>query len=165
MRALGLCLLGALCLNAAGCTNPGQPPSLDPFLGRTTVPPPGTGLAAPPSPYVQPSNSNGVMPQSRLPGKRTSQTTVDDAESETASGWRGADAPKSRLVSNDEYDDTQVQTADGEFAANDDSRVEAADYEEEIAEPADNRSARNNPMRKPAVKIRADEEGAEVGVE
>lgn len=161
MRALGLCLLSALCLNVFGCANPGQPPSLDPFVGRTTVPPPGTGLAAPTNPYIQPG-ATGVAPQSRAPSKRT-QAAAETMEDETGTGWRGAETPKARLASAEEFDDTQVTTADAEFSANDDTYAETAGYEEDVV--ADD-EPRANPVRKSAVTIRqSDEEGVEVGVE
>ena len=164
MRALGLCLLTALCLNAPGCNNPGQPPSLDPFA-RTTVPPPGTGLAAPPSPYSQPSNATGVTPQSRLPGKRTSQTNSAESVDETGSGWRGSDTPKTRLASTSEADDSRVENADGEFSDNEESRVNTAEYQEDVPEAEEQPPARKNPVRTSGIKVRGNEDGAEVGVE
>ena len=50
-------------LLVAGCNSP--PSSYDPFLGRTTVPPPGTMQTPPPGtvqPYYQGSPPTGVMP-------------------------------------------------------------------------------------------------------
>lgn len=163
MRALGLYLVGAVILTA-GCANPGQPPSLDPFMRPTTVPPPGTGLAAPPSPYIQQNGGTGVAPQSSLKRNRTGQVDAEQAEDETASGWRGADAPKERLVSHDDDQPSRVEAADGEFTASDNNSAEEVVYEEDV-ESTDNEAPRSNPVRKSPVRIRASQDGAEVGVE
>ncbi|MDZ4780079.1 MAG: hypothetical protein SGJ19_07500 [Planctomycetia bacterium] len=150
MRALGLCLLGALCLNAWGCANPAQPPSLDPFLGKTTVPPPATGLAAPQSYYPE-SGAPAAAPQSRLPGKRTgSYTPSDEAaeETESSGGWRANSSSRVRLASGTVEDEGTAEAADHEAEAHESENVTQADYEQEVAEPEQEAPPRTNTLRR-----------------
>lgn len=166
MRALGLCLLGALCLNAWGCANPAQPPSLDPFLGKTTVPPPATGLAAPQSYYPE-SGAPATLPQSRLPGKRTGSYAPSDEvaeETESSGGWRANSSSRVRLASGTVEDEGAAETADHEAEARDSEGVMQADFEQEVAEPEQAAPPRTNTLRRrPTITARTTgDDGAEI---
>jgi len=165
MRALGLCLFGALCSGVLGCANPSQPPSLDPFLGKTTVPPPATGLAAPPSQnYYPEGGAPGIAPQSRLPGKRTGSYTPDEEvsgeETESNGGWRPNSSSRVRLASGAVEQDGS--TSDVETEPSDD--VTQADFEQDVAEPDVEEPPRTNPVRRrPMITARSTgEDDAEV---
>ncbi len=165
MRALGLCLSGALCLNAWGCANPAQPPSLDPFLGKTTVPPPATGLAAPQSYYPE-SGAPATLPQSRLPGKRTGSYAPSDEATEVAEssgGWRANSSSRVRLASGTVEDEGEAQTADHEAESQESEGVTQADFEQEV-EPKQAETPRTNPIRRrPTITARTTGEyGAEI---
>lgn len=146
MRALGLCLFGALCLHVLGCANPSQPPSFDPFLGKTTVPPPGTGLAAPQSYYPEAGAPAAVPPQSRLPGRRTSGLTTEqdaaDLEEASSGGWRPNSSGRVRLASGTVDD----QPAGSEATNGEPDDVRQAAYDEEFAESE--AAIRTNPIRR-----------------
>lgn len=166
MRAMGLCLLGALCLHVCGCANPSQPPSLDPFLGRTTVPPPGTGLAAPESYYPE-GAAPATAPQSRRPGVKTGSYTpreesTDDAAS--TNGWRANSSSRVRLAGGSVEANTSVDTAEDEVSAGESEQVVQADYEDASSEPEQAETQPENPIRRrrPTTTARSTEtEGTE----
>lgn len=154
MRALRLCLFGAMCLHLVGCANPSQPPSFDPFVGRTLVPPPGTGLAAPENYYPE-SGSPSSAPATTRPGNTTGRYAPrDDADERSANGWR-ANSNRTRLASDDAEDDGSIENADYESTADDQQTAEPADYVEEVPEASSADEPRTNPIRPRSVKITA----------
>lgn len=155
MRALGLCLSGALCLILVGCNTPGQPPVTDPFapyMGPTTVNPPGTNLTAPSNPFGQGSPAQ-VAPQSKKPSNRygsTSTNASDEIEQVRDSDWQ-PQAKRVSLAADEGDDGSTVEAADAELTVEDESGATTAEYQEELAEEA----PRENPTRGKSVKFKA----------
>jgi hypothetical protein len=155
MRALGLCLSGALCLILVGCNTPGQSPVTDPFapyMGPTTVTPPGTNLTAPSNPFGQGSPAQ-VAPQSKKPSNRYGATSTDVSEEVAQvrdSDWQ-PQAKRVSLASDEGDDGSTVEAADAEMTSEDESGVTTADFQEEIAEEA----PRENPTRSKSLNFKA----------